>query len=48
MNLFFKESKSKRKNFFCGGGEGAGECLEELIFFYKESKSKKKKISYVF
>ena len=40
MDLFYKESKSKKNIYFFLGGEGGGARVSE--YFYKESKSKKK------
>ena len=32
MNFFYKESKSKKKIFFCGLGGGGGAGVSEIFF----------------
>ena len=51
MNLFFKESKSKRKIFFAGGGGGgggSGGVSRGIDFLLQRIQIKKKNFSYVF
>ena len=40
--ISLKESKSEKKIFFFGGGEGKGGLASIMHLFYKDSKLKKK------
>ena len=40
VNLFYKDSKSKKKNFFVGAGVGCGWAGWHSEFYYYESKLK--------